>query len=156
MKILLFTPILCFLTNISWFGEIDFIEVRIQTGLTIYGTTSVTLIKEGLVCRTTKIVNGKVTEYVDFYKMKKLDIPKVLEVQKYILENQIFEVTNLYVPETYVYSGGTTIISFYAYATRQCNSFEYIYCDSQIDTLIKLINELIPKNKKEFTIAPKC
>ena len=155
------TTLVCFLIptiSSSSQSKLNFIEVRVNSGLSVYGFTSIKLVREGLILRTYKVKKKRENEVIKFVLFKDLDKKKFVALQDYISQNNILKIEQPIVPDSIIVSNHNPIkLSFIQLEQNYYSNFTYQYCDSRIDTLIKLLNELIPKkDRKMFYINQKC
>ena len=142
----------------SWsFGQMDF-EVRLSDGPTVYGFTSVKLLREGLVCRKIISEDDKWKEISFFVPFPALDSKKYQAIQDYIATNKLFEIKEA-IPETASTNerDHPTRIALIQLEKDEYSSFLYSYCKPEVDTLIKMMNALIPKEQRDiYRIRIRC
>ena len=134
-----------------------FFEIKIRSGYTSYGTQSISFMREGLVywkCFSLKDSNEE-GKYIPF---RELDIDRISKIMEYIRDQKLYDIKKLDIPEgTVIPTDNPFVISFVAVNGNKYNSFSYSVCDENIDYLIQMINELIPKeDREEFGIKLRC
>lgn len=155
----IFLPFLFFLFNGAFSQpNIDFVEIRVNAGPSIYGSTSIKLIREGLICRTYIMKKNEEKEIIKFFSFSELDKGKFIELQNYISENNIVNIGQLEVPDSIIVSHHNPIkISFIELNNNDFSTVLYQYCNPEMDNMIVLLNALIPKKYCSiFRIIPKC
>ena len=155
MKILLILILINLSANLFAQSPIGFIEVRVNSG-PLY---SIRLLKEGLICRSTEVVaNGKWENKTELFPYSQLDVNKIREIQKFIIENDFLNKTSFDPPDSVVYSDHDIIkLTFDAIDDSIYHYFIYTSCEPKVDLFIKMINDLVPKNYSSyFHMIPKC
>lgn len=139
----------------------DFIQIKIRIGYTIFGTRSISLQREGLIYWTMEAPispKGKIEEEAKFIPYTELDKYKIFEIMNYVHEQKLYEIKKLEIPEECVRpEGNPDVIDFIILSTNTYCGFSYWVCDERVDKLIKMMNELIPQeDRKKFEIRSRC
>jgi hypothetical protein len=152
---------LCYFLGIIAYGqeELEFIEIRIKHGYTLYGTNSLKLLREGLIYWqfpfwALDLPEEEQKEQAKFIPSKDLDSNKVAEIQKYVYDRRLYEIKKLNVPEYWVPSSDDRppVLSF-VIGEKLYSMFFYEYPNEDINKLLNLMNELIPmEDRKKFNI----
>lgn len=137
----------------------NFLSVRISSGYTTFGTQSISLQREGLICWNHFFLDGR-DEKATLIPFEELSIKKVWEVMDYIYQNNLLEYSNdsLAIPPRGFVGQAypPTKIVFIIYAQDRYKVLYYYYCDNKIDKLIQMMNDLVPLNYKEFRQFCRC
>ena len=142
------------------FGKLDMVEIRIYS---TENNTSIKWLREGLLYRTVKEIDNQMIDMVKFIPFNKID-PfdsithkrryKMYEIQKYIHNKRLYEIETLDNPVNLSIENLITIEFIDLLKGKYTKLYYYKY-DKRFNNLIKLINELIPKeDRKEFCIKP--
>ena len=148
--------------DIKNFSMDDFITIKIRSGYTILGTSSITLQREGLIYWMNPFLANfqeeENKEEAKFIPFQKLDKDKVLNIMKYVYEQKLYEIKKLEVLEGSVIPEGMPIvISFIVHKKFQYTGFNYFICDERVEKLLQMMNELIPKEDRvKFEIKLRC
>lgn len=129
----------------------DLIRIEIITGLSAFGTHSLKLSEEGLLCRTTSM-SGNVE--IIFCTFDKIDKKCFSKLQCFLLRNDYFSRdTIIDSPNVCVYDVGTTKVLIRK-DWNKITKIEFIdnesNCDIKLDSLINLTNDLIPDRYKKL------
>lgn len=132
----------------------DFISIKINSGYTIFGTKSLSLQREGLILWVdSSFIGGG--EEVKVIPYKQIDFKKIFKIIEYIYKHDLINYKEKKVQEDF--SRTPYLITFYVVDKKQYVSFYYSICDEEIDILIKMLNDLIPKeDRKKYSIRPRC
>jgi len=135
----------------------EFISIKIQTGYTIFGTNTLSLQREGLIYwfNPFMIDNPEEAKFIPF---NQLDIKKVFEIFSYINDEDLVHFKEQEIPKgTIKPEGNPYLFSFLIIKNNEYKYFYYSICNDKIDTLIIMLNELIPiEDKESFSIIPRC
>lgn len=139
----------------------EFIEVRVHTGYTVYGTTSYKLMYEGLIYRKSGLFSDK-PEESKFIPMNDLDINIVVNIQNHLRKHGIYRDDFQPRPyeDTMLVDGDTVITEIktsgltdkFVFIDLHNDTYKLIYyksCDKKVETLIDLLNALIPESDRE-------
>lgn len=155
MKILMLSFLLSITITAYSQEKTNFIEVRLHSGYTIYGTTSFKLLREGFIYRT--IPHDSTQEEVKFIPSKNLNTEKIFQIQKYIYDENLFNIDRLFIPEDWSTTARPIVIEFIILGTNHYNVLDYYYCDERMDKLIEMINELVPEiDRYKFRMNQRC
>lgn len=143
-----------------------FIEIKIRSGYTSYGTISITLQREGLIYWQNPFLAG-LPEEAMFIPFTELDSNKVIEIWKYVFDQKLHQIERL--PEENHFSYDSTkhlfvqtipphrvnhiALTFVIHEKNKHSAYVYKYYDKRIDALILMMNELIPlQDRERFSI----
>ena len=140
-------------TESSWkYGVNDFIGIEIE-----YGPESIRLLKEGLVCHKSPVSKhdkrklGKTG--IRFFNLWDLDFSKLEKIESYL------STCDFFTKDTIVDYPGLVVSDFPELNITVINR-EKVYrihfvdgYSEEIKTCIKLLNDLVPQNKKEFRLC---
>lgn len=140
-------------TESSWkYGVNDFIGIEIE-----YGPESIRLLKEGLVCHKCPVSKhdkrklGKTG--IRFFNLWDLDFSKLEKIESYL------STCDFFTKDTIVDYPGLVVSDFPELNITVINR-EKVYrihfvdgYSEEIKTCIKLLNDLVPQNKKEFRLC---
>ena len=132
----------------------DFISIKIKSGYTIFGDQSLSLQREGLILWFDSSLSGG-EEEVKVIPFKQLDFKKISRIIDYINKHDLINYKEKKRPEDY--SRTLDLITFHVVDKNQYVSFYYSICDEDIEILIKMLNDLIPKeDRKKYSIRRRC
>lgn len=138
------------------YSTVDFVTIKVQDGFTKFGTQSLSLQPEGFVYWN-RFIEGS-EEKAKIIPLTDLDGDKLWSIMQYVYENSMYDIKELEVSENMVKPTTMPIVlSFIFHDQLLYTKFNYEVCDEKIDTLIRMMNELIPEDdREEFEIKLKC
>lgn len=137
---------------------LNFVQIEVKSGPSVYGMASIKLLREGLVCRAYTKHGDKLIEKIKFFPLDELDKDKFNKIQRYVTDKEIFLIDNVDVPDTVLTSFRNPIVIYYVQLQEdQFSMLEYRYCDPRVDAMLSLLNEVIPRRWRDlYSIAPIC
>lgn len=155
-KYLLIFMSLIFLSFSKWDGGLsNFCKIEIYSGLFNFGSESLKLTEEGLLCR--KTIDKRKTSYVKvkFIPFSKIKFNDMKNLQNYLIDVNFFKSFDSILKKKYISIGSSPSV----FVIRETNEKYKIIKDfdfenKQLDSLIKLMNNIIPlKYRKTYALA---
>jgi len=158
MKKYIIFLICVFNLQISAQDDLDFYEVRVKYGASLYGFSSILLVREGLIYSTYFDHKNSVTRSeVKFIPYYLLDLNIAYETQNYASDLIRDSLWNVTIPSNIILGPNSIRVDILEVGKREYTSFLYRYCNHPIDKLIILMNSLIPvRDREAYGIPLKC
>jgi len=135
----------------------DFVEIRIRAGASIYGTTSIILLREGLIYNSYFDYNKGIRNEVKFVPYYLLDLDQVYVIQNYIYDFLRDSLWQVNIPNHIILGPHPIRVGILEIGKQEHTSFLYRYCNHPVDKLIMLMNSLIPaRDRDAYGIPLKC
>jgi len=153
MKVIIITFSILLTSFISR-AQHGFIEVSVNEG----PNYTIKLLREGLVCRGQVQENDQALTRIVFFPYDSLDQNQVSEIQQFIKATNFLSKTTKAPANAVTYSDhGVMRMSFEDIDESLCHSFIYYSCESNVDALIVMLNDLVPAAfKSGCYLIPKC
>lgn len=150
VSLLLFNLICCYC--------LAFTEIKIKQGTRV-DDTYMKLTEEGLICfGSIRDEKNNVAQIVRFFEHTVENQSKVKAIQDFVTKNHLMTHSDVLTPESMIkYERRIVFVNLVQMYPLNCHSFKYEVCDEEIDELLTLFNDLVPKEWKEvFWFFTKC
>lgn len=135
----------------------DFIEVGISYGYGSYGSTAVKFEREGLLYRydiyDLNSNKNSYTEISHFIPLSELNGKKVQALQTFLHKKDMFNLNYSGYADSILTSRKCVSINLRS-PQGKCKSYCYRSCNSELDSVIILLNNLLPKKVNKSVIIP--
>ena len=151
--IILILAFILFSSHSLWDGDMDnFTKIEVYQGYSIYGSKSIKLSENGLICRNHEYYNKR-NKGIIFIPYRKLNFDKMISLQSFLLKNKQFvgygsvlkTITSNSSPDVFVFR-------YNNYENTKMIK-DFLRKDIKLDSVKVLLNNLLPKRyKKKYSL----